>query len=302
MDTGDFDDTPAPSARPSHAALRTDDHQTSQQTAQDESFSGPRFHFFKTSTSGPVLFSRDGPSSPVLSQAPSTKTPEQPQQSLKTEDENQTTSSGQSPTLSSPVSPARLTSNRGTSPPIPVSERICLDPMLHRKQNHAHAHHPGLLKGADFCDWGEGVKESEYPELSPQNSPSSEDYSIRSGEIHRLQPDGSIAIEEVSVPVGRTPGHSRALKVRPAFNFDVTRNPDIVEDRYEIKYEPSRNKVRPFDPGMEGSPRENVSLPVRRPSASTEDPMKDSGVSSEFPASKVRHAFDPSLQSPREED
>lgn len=175
--------------------------------------------------------------------------------------------------------------------------------MLHRKQTHARAHHPGLLKGADFCDWGEATKESEHVELSSQlNSLSSEEYSMRSGEVHRLQPDGSVVVEEVSVPVGRTPGHSRALKVRPAFNFDATRNAATLDDGFALNHEPSRNKVRPFDPEMEGSAVDSTKLPIRRPSGRVEDAVEGLTRPRDIPISKVRPAVDPGLQSPREED
>lgn len=303
MEVGDFDDTPAPSARPSQAALRSHDLQSSDHTTQTESSKGHLFTFLKTSTSGPMLFSRDGPSSPAPSQGPSASTPEQSQPSQKTGDENQTTSSVQSPTLSSPVSPERMASNRGTSPPIPTSDRICLDPMLHRKETHARAHHPGLLRGADFCDWGEAAKDSENIELLSQpNSPSSGGFSMRSGEVHRLQPDGSVVVEQVSVPVERTPGHSRALKIRPAFNLNAARNIVNPEDEKKPTHEPFRNKVRPFDPELEGKTADSAKPTVRRLSGSMEDPVEEISTPMDIPISKIRPAFDPGLQSPREED
>ena len=287
METGDFDDTPAPSARPSKAALREDSRQTQQPNIEAERVSGPFLNILKTSTSGPMLFSRDGPSSPAASQAPPGRIPE-PTGRPKQQYDDKITSAVQSPALSSPVSPDKMESNRGTSPPIPASDRICLDPALHQEQTHAHVHHLGLLRGADFCDWGEPIKDSEIHELSAIGSPESEDYSMRSGEVHRIQPDGSIVVEGVLVPIERTPGHTRALKVRPAFNYDAATANGMLRGEIQVRHDPKKNKVWPVDRAMEAALGEAVRLPIQRPSTTGKDATQDLSSPTDIPISKTR--------------
>lgn len=298
MEIGHFDTTPAPSARPSQAALREDGRQTQQANVEVERVCGPFLNILKTSTSGPMLFSRDGTSSPAPSQAPSARILE-PAGRDKQQDDNKATSSVQSPALSSPVSPGKMASYRGTSPPIPASDRICLDPALHQKQTHAHVHHPGLLRGADFCDWGEPIKESELHELSVIGSPGSEDYSMRSGEVHRLQPDGSIVVEGVLVPIERTPGHSRALKVRPAFNIDATATNRMVRENMQIRHDPEKNKVWPFNPAAEAALGEAVRLPAQQPSATEKDPIQGLSSPTNIVISNTRPDAGPDIRSLR---
>lgn len=131
--------------------------------------------------------------------------------------ENKRTSVKEDITPPKSPSPTFPPENRGVSPDIPASERVCIDPALHVTETHTHAHHPGLLKGADFCDIGAPTKE---PVLT--NLPSSKSDS----------PDGFM-------------GHSRMVKVRPAFNYHPMN--DIVNHNTEsvVPYGPS--KVRPFN-------------------------------------------------------
>ncbi|KAK3327834.1 hypothetical protein B0T19DRAFT_175007 [Cercophora scortea] len=40
------------------------------------------------------------------------------------------------------------------SPSSKIQHLVCIDPRMHSAESHALIHHPGLLKGADFCDAG----------------------------------------------------------------------------------------------------------------------------------------------------
>lgn len=113
-------------------------------------------------------------------------------------------------------SSASISSNPGgVSPTIPLLDRVCIDPTLHTHESHSKAHHPGLLRGADFCGAGKPTKVMSQPLSSPDpQSSSSDNFSIRSGRIHQVLPSGETCFTNVQVAVPRSQGHSRAVKVR----------------------------------------------------------------------------------------
>ncbi|PFH56273.1 hypothetical protein XA68_16787 [Ophiocordyceps unilateralis] len=67
MEAGDFDDTPAPSGRPSLSELRGHDQDGSARDASIRA-SGPRHHLLKTSASGPIIIDGDEPPTPRAQQ------------------------------------------------------------------------------------------------------------------------------------------------------------------------------------------------------------------------------------------
>jgi hypothetical protein len=227
MGAGDFDNTPAPSARPSISVLR------SSEGVDNLSTDAPTFgrtasyrhHLLKTSTSGPLIVDTDISAPPILSrQFPSQALDDGPE-GPRDQHENKPTSVKEDKTPPKSSTPASSLKNRGVSPDIPASERVCLDPALHVNETHAHAHHPGLLKGADFCDVGAPTKETFMTNLSSSKSDSSDGISM----------SGSM-------------GHSRMVKVRPAFNYHPMN--DIVNQSagHEAPYRQMQSKVKPFNP------------------------------------------------------
>ncbi|KAL7926228.1 major facilitator superfamily domain-containing protein [Trichoderma austrokoningii] len=250
MEAGDFDHTPAPSARPSLAMLRPQDshHETADVSEVPVGRAAAfRHHLLKTSASGPTLVDRDLPAPPVVSRSPPIKTPSLPS---KPELENR----GAVPSrpasalhrLSSPVllRPDKIVSS---SPPIRPNDRESSVNATypHNYDTHADTHHPGLLEGADFCDYG--VQSTEYRSLVSSTQPSSSpvsDISMMSGEMHRVLSSGDISVTEVAVPIHRHKGHSIAVKVRPAFSYYPPHHPTTLGG---LNYSRSANKVQTFD-------------------------------------------------------
>lgn len=227
MGTGDFDNTPAPSARPSLSVLRNS--QGVETLSPDAPSIGRtasyRHHLLKTSTSGPLIVDTDISAPPILSrQFPSQALDDGPG-GPRDQHENKPTSVKEDKTPPKSPTPASSLKNRGVSPDIPASERVCLDPALHVNETHAHAHHPGLLKGADFCDVGAPTKETFMINFSSSKSDSSDGIGM----------SGSM-------------GHSRMVKVRPAFNHHPMN--DIVNQSagHEAPYRQMQSKVKPFNP------------------------------------------------------
>ncbi|KAI9167725.1 hypothetical protein HJFPF1_03859 [Paramyrothecium foliicola] len=122
MDLGDFDRTPAPSARPSIAELRDNE------VAEPNSFSPEwnnnvrRHHLLKTSTSGPIIVDRTSPIPPVLSRSSLPRAPAATPSKPRSDDENrQSASSRQSLALPQTPSPVLLVEKNGAglvAPPI----------------------------------------------------------------------------------------------------------------------------------------------------------------------------------------
>ncbi|KAL7949586.1 major facilitator superfamily domain-containing protein [Trichoderma barbatum] len=248
MEASDFDQRPAPSCHPSLAALRPeqDDTTTGEAGIPTNRAAAFKHHLLKTSTSGPTLVDRDLPAPPVVSRSPPMKTPSQ---SSKSELENRDSCTARNtPMLPRRISPAHLSEKLAYSSPIRLNDRECVNPSLHRDNTHAQVHHPGLLEGADFC--GNGVRSPGSQSFISSTQPSSPvyDYSVMSGETHRVLSSGDISVTEVTVPVHRHKGHSIAVKVRPAFSYYPMHHPVLLGDQHGLDYSRSANKVQPFDP------------------------------------------------------
>ncbi|KAK0745190.1 hypothetical protein B0T21DRAFT_448234 [Apiosordaria backusii] len=107
-----------------------------------------------------------------------------------------------------------------------IQGRVCIDPRLHPMESHAKLHHPGLLKGADFCDAGvecAPVEPIESPEKETRLFPfgdlfddSSDEEPPVIGYRFRRLTGGDICRERVDVSSHKHFGHSSAVKVRPA--------------------------------------------------------------------------------------
>lgn len=227
MGTGDFDNTPAASARPSISVLRNSEgvDSLSPDAPSIGRTASYRHHLLKTSTNGPLVVDTDISAPPILSRKfPSQALDDGPEVS-RDQHENKPTSVKEDKTSPKSSTPASSLKNRGMSPDIPASERVCLDPALHVNETHAHAHHPGLLNGADFCDVGAPTKETFMTNFSSSKSDSSDGIGM----------SGSM-------------GHSRMVKVRPAFNYHPMN--DIVNQSagHEASYRQMQSKVKPFNP------------------------------------------------------
>ncbi|RFU75988.1 major facilitator superfamily transporter [Trichoderma arundinaceum] len=249
METGDFDQTPAPSGRPSLTTLRPaqEDHSTGDTPGISASRAAAfKHHLLKTSASGPTLVDRDLPAPPVVSRSPPFKTPSQ---LPKAELENRgAVPDGYDTALPRQHSPVHLPEELAYSSPIRLIDRECVNPFLHPHGTHANIHHPGLLEGANFCD--HGVRSAGTRSFISSTDPSSpiSDVSMVSGEMHRVLSSGDISVTEVTVPIHRHKGHSIAVKVRPAFSYYPVHHPAVSGGHRGLDYSRSANKVQPFDP------------------------------------------------------
>jgi hypothetical protein len=283
MEAGDFDNTPAPSARPSLAVLRDSvDGRTAHlpEVLEIGRTSSVKHHLLKTSASGPLIVDRDVSAPPVLSRY----SPPQPRQydftGPQSQSENRYAVVKEDNTPPKSPSPALLPNDRGVSPNIPASDRVCLDPALHGKETHAHAHHPGLLEGADFCDSGAPTKD-----IGPVVSSS-----------------GSRSPDNHDTP--RYEGHSRVVKVRPAFNYHPVHDPAFSGAAREFPYGHSPSKVMPFDsrPQHVKGSDDDIASPSSRLLYANSDlinyhfPTRNLNVEFNVPAAKIRpfdHKFIP---------
>lgn len=291
MEAGDFDHTPAPSAHPSLTVLRTEEsHKMADISEISVSRAAAfRHHLLKTSTSGPTLVDRDLPAPPVVSRSPPIKTPSQ---LSKPELENRGVATSRPasalPWLSFPIH--RQDKIVSSAPIRRIDRERANAASLYNYNTHTDTHHPGLLEGADFCDYG--IRSAGSRSLISSTEPSSpaSDISMISGEMHRVLSSGDISVTEVTVPIHRHKGHSIAVKVRPAVSYYPSHHPGTLGGQRGLNYSRSANKVRPFDsrpdhPELTGGPnRDDVEEDIKE----TRDLI--------FPSSKIQ-AFLPELHS-----
>lgn len=300
MEPGDFDQTPAPSGRPSLTTLRTEHDDDTLADAPGISAARPaafRHHMLKTSTSGPTLVDRDFPAPSAANPSPPTSTT--PSQMAKPEVENRGTVPGQPASgLPRQSPPAHLPENAVyTSSPMRLVDRQGVNSSLQKHDTHSDLHHPGLLEGTDFCDNGL-VPSPASRSFASSRDPSSpiSDISMMSGERHRVLSSGDISVTEVAVPVHRHKGHSIAVKVRPAFSYYPAHHPIILGDQRGLDYSRAANKVQPFDPGVhraelmemqDGHPMNDPAwaMPEREGSKSEQ---RDGNQALVFTSSKIR--------------
>lgn len=248
MEAGDFDETPASSGRPSLSLLRQDEPSTAPTVpTSPPKGAGYRHHLLKNSASGTLIADGNSPIPPILS-------PKLSESAARANFPDQSVVNGNQDSPSPVRLPAVVTEplptrNLKYSAPsyMYVKNQECLGPEFHLHKTHDQAHHPGLLKGGDFCDSGEpthGVRDAS-PSSSESNA-SDSTFSERSGETHERSREGLLTVERVKIPVHRHKGHSHAVKVRPAFQPDLFYHPSDHEHRHGSVDGGQQSKVGPF--------------------------------------------------------
>ncbi|KAK3378271.1 hypothetical protein B0H63DRAFT_436818 [Podospora didyma] len=114
-----------------------------------------------------------------------------------------------------------------SSRPFRIQRLVCIDPEMHGAESHAEYHHPGLLKGADFCDSGvESAPDTSMDEpdkgwhLFPfGNSSRDPEEKPLIGRMYRALTGGDICEQLVDVSAHKHYGHSSAVKVRPTIGI-----------------------------------------------------------------------------------
>lgn len=249
-------DTPAASARSSFEDM-------SNEPAKDDDVSklhsvsktgGFHHALLKTARGRHMAVDRDHPIPPSLSRQPSRVEQKQ--------DDHDTVNMAQEEAEPTDLRLAELRRTLGSPAPdrIPdgfpsnpdnTLEKICLDPVsLHTTEGHVQAHHPGLLKGADFCDAGVLGQPLRQHSLSSAASdavsPSSSELEVALSHIERRMTGGDLCSDTIEVAIPKHTGHSHATKVRPAADFaPFYRHVDLTDGR---QAHPAISKVGPFDP------------------------------------------------------
>ena len=156
MEAGDFDNTPAPSERPSLEELRDGvmDELLGGKGSGNEGNRPHRHNLLKGSTN---RFNKGGTTELSVAPDQSPKSLDETPQKQKSDsgrDSRSSSSARRSSGATGTPSSVWIRSNMAVPPTIPLTDRVCVDPALHINESHAHAHHPGLLRGADFCNAG----------------------------------------------------------------------------------------------------------------------------------------------------
>ncbi|KAF4812639.1 hypothetical protein CGCSCA5_v008930 [Colletotrichum siamense] len=261
--TGDFDNTPSPSLRPSMADMSLKKPEQDVDSVSSARSGVFRHALLKTASGRPIVLDRDLPAPPVLSQQIN---PDEPLEKVVKEKTPEEKGYEHKATASLP---SRNYSQEGTSSATEsdsshARERICVDPELHPDESHIKAHHRGLLKGADFCDTGvPGQPVAQLPEDEgeddDESDPSKEsEPTVILARVKRAMTgdDNCLSTVEITLPP-KVEGHSRATKVRPAFNTPTFHYPvDPVNPGHPVSTISQQaslgvSKVRPFDSSKE---------------------------------------------------
>ncbi|TKW52121.1 hypothetical protein CTA1_11791 [Colletotrichum tanaceti] len=290
--TGDFDETPLPSLRPSMADMSLkkvkNDVASSISSTRGGSF---RHALLKTSSERPNVIDKDLPVPPVLSRQTSKNHRSGTQDdkggyedSLKIAIPSRKYQYTQAHDGSFPIINSQPSESMSNVDQSFSREMVCVDPLIHPDESHIKAHHRGLLKGADFCDAGvPGQPIAQLPDASSSSSSSSSSTSSEAAVVHarirRAMTGDDLCLSTVEVTVPKHDGHSHATKIRPAFNQPTFNYP--IEHQ-EQKSPLGVSKVRSFDPAKEHMLSERTIL---QPSVPADDNNESLAA---IPVSKVR--------------
>ncbi|CAG9999366.1 unnamed protein product [Clonostachys byssicola] len=220
MDTGDFDNTPAPSTRPSLAVLRPEEDDTGLSIASSHQASTSyRHHLLKTVTGGSFVADRNLPVPPILSSYSLPKSVQAIIDGPKLERENQSFSTEQHIKAPATPPPAPIHGKHGAPQQTPKPERDVSSPPLTEMKQRALEHSRNRSRNTESSVDNSSTRDSvRLPSTVGRDSPVSDQVSIRSGEIHQTRADGSTPVTKVSISGPRTQGHNPVVKVRPAFD------------------------------------------------------------------------------------
>ncbi|VUC28546.1 unnamed protein product [Clonostachys rosea] len=246
MDTGDFDDTPAPSTRPSLAVLRPEEDDTGLSiSSSHQGSTSYRHHLLKTATGSSFLADRNLPVPPILSSYSLPKSVHARIDGPKPERENQSFSAEQQIKAPNTSPPMLTTGKHAALQQTSKSERDVSSPPLtevkQRDLEHSRNRSRNTESSVDNASTRDSVRRSS---TLGRDSPVSDQVSIRSGEIHQSRADGSTLVTKVSVSVPRTQGHNPVVKVRPAFD-QVSLFPEAYKTLGDVPR--PVEKVGPFD-------------------------------------------------------
>jgi hypothetical protein len=278
--TGDFDETPAPSGKPSYASIVAKDEAQSSIASSTRS-AGYRHALLKTSSAGPTFIEKDLPVPPILSRDTSGMSPK-PKREGKKHAENAVS-------IPSRKSSSPFTQHHCPSPPMfsrgPSESRENLGPQSHSSELKRKPKQPDRVKDAGVCH----PELPGHPELhanlsergSNPSSGNSSEPQIFTGEVYRTLPGGGLSISTVEVTTRKHKGHGHDVKVRPAQDRHGNYQHTDTTGSHDHS---TLSKVRSFDPGLgqDELPKEILlASPTLQSSGSIQEP-------STIAASKVR--------------
>ncbi|KAF3353558.1 hypothetical protein VdG1_08225 [Verticillium dahliae VDG1] len=255
---GDFDNTPTASTRPSFeetVVLAPGKGMASTLSSASKSAAGHRHALLKTQPGRTMEVDRHLPVPPVLSREPSTDTvpflrahsPETSEATpLVADDGVRSLRATESP------SPDRIPTGPPRNP-YDLQERIGIDPALHTTESHSKVHHPGLLKGADFCDAGTSGQLAQQTSLPPTGSgivsSTSSEPEILLVQVQRTLTGDDFCPTTIPIEIPKHAEHSRATKVRPAADLKPFYHHENLNQGQQSH--PAVSKVAPFDASKE---------------------------------------------------
>ncbi|EEY14425.1 conserved hypothetical protein [Verticillium alfalfae VaMs.102] len=255
---GDFDNTPTPSTRPSFeetVVLAPGKGMASTLSSASKSAAGHRHALLKTQPGRAMDVDRDLPVPPILSREPSTDTvpflraysPETFEAKPMVADERaRSLRATESPSPDRiPIGPPRN--------PYDQQERPCIDPTLHTTESHRKVQHPGLLKGADFCDAGTSGQLAQQTSLPSTDSgivsSTSSEPEILLVQVQRTLTGDDLCPTTIPIEIPKHAEHSRATKVRPAADLKPFYHHENINQGQQSH--PAVSKVAPFDASRE---------------------------------------------------
>ncbi|KJZ76320.1 hypothetical protein HIM_04402 [Hirsutella minnesotensis 3608] len=251
MEAGDFDDTPAPSGRPSLSQMRADfDDVSPPETTPTAKLASVHHQLLKTSTSGPLIFERQAVNFPVLDRATAGSDTAVELHSPGSASENRASMTPTPTMFRSTVlhdtrdlmfksaSPVQLLDDRGSN-----NARHNHDELISNSYNlypaekveHGSSPHPGLLSHRSSPSQAAAFEDQAHSLLAEVRS--SPQTLVPSPKMH-LGHNWSAA----SFP----DGHSTIPKIRPAFQAQAAHQTMTSQGSRGLTYLSSRNKVMPF--------------------------------------------------------
>ncbi|KXH66011.1 hypothetical protein CSAL01_13064 [Colletotrichum salicis] len=325
--TGDFEDTPLPSARPSMMDMSLKKPEKDVASSFSSAKSGKFRHaLLKTASGRPMLVDRDLPVPPVLSRQVSESQLQKPEEGMNSYENkskiaipSRKYSPSQMQDNPTPTVSQHLMETTTNVDPYFPRETVCVDPLIHPDESHTKIHHRGILKGADFCDTGvPGQPVPQQPENTTSSSSSSSSSASSEAEIvlakvRRAMTGDDLCLSTVEVTVPKHDGHSHAIKVRPAFNLPTFQYPNIGRQQQSPL---GVSKVRPFDPAkehllpegdvnrlkeIEESSSKSINVPVSKVRPFAQEPPELNHHAGHQGVSKVRPFNDESDKSNRKD-
>ncbi|KAK7431692.1 hypothetical protein QQZ08_001629 [Neonectria magnoliae] len=234
IDAGDFDHTPAPSARSSLSLLR---RKVEAAGVSDETSATPvtshRHHLLKALADSPIVVDKDFPVPPMLSPNSTKIKLLQVQEERVRHKNKELFPPGMKPIITKATSPAILAEQEAFAPSVPAADRIRSSSLSNLHTTHASENLQSSSSATSVCD--DGGSERQLKRLWPPPANCSPSLVDLTGDQSNNQ------ILSQAVPHG-------SVKVHPAFNYCLIRRQDSRESRVRAV-----NKVGPFNL-LEGEP------------------------------------------------